>query len=249
MGKWAIVLGCAVSGIFCNRASASITFSDDFSGGLNPLVWKTEKTAPSYTIDATHGDVRMSSPANAGTSYRAARVYFTPKVLGDFDMQVDFHDANLALINHLPAAANQIALHAQFGGQHFATTRDIATVEGNNYHVYLNPPGATYGVIPTTDLAGTFHVIRQGDVYSGWFNSTKIFDRTFSGAPDPSALWFSLENNQTNDAISVTYDNFSITADQIVGLPPAAVPLPPGLLTGALTAGTLLVARRRRFKR
>jgi len=246
MHKWFIVLGCALTVISCNRATAAVTYSDDFSTGLNPLVWTTEKTAASYTIDATHGDVRMSSPANAGLSYRAARVYFTPKVLGDFDMQVDFHDANLALVNHAPVAANQIALHAQIGGQHFATTRDIATVEGNNYHVYLNPPGATYGVIPTTDLAGTLHVIRTGDVYSGWFNSTKIYQGTFSGAP--STLWFSLENNQSNDAISIVYDNFSITADQINGLPPVAVPLPAGLWSGLLGAGTIAVVRRRRVK-
>jgi len=243
MGKWIIVLGCAFSGILCNRATAAIKYSDDFSTGLNPLVWTTEKTAASYTIDAAHGDVRMSAPANAGLAYRAARVHFTPKVMGDFDMQVDFHDANLALVNFSGQAANQIALHSQFGGQHFATTRDIATVEGNNYHVYLNPPGQTYGVTPTTDLAGTLHVIRKGNLYSGWINSTKIFESTFN-VTNPSDLWFSLENNQTNDAISVVYDNFSINADQIIGLPPATAPLPAGIWSGLLGAGMLAGTRR-----
>ncbi len=240
MGKWVTagaVLVIAVSIALPTRAN--VIFADDFSVGLRPSFWKVQKNS-NYTVDDTQGDVRISTGKPGSSIYRVAQVYFTPQVVGDFDMRINFHDAQINLQDFAGQAANQLALHAQFDNQHFASTRDIAVVEGNNYHVYLNPPGQTVGVKPTTLLAGELRVVRTGNAYAGYFNGDKIYEANYAN-PNPSALWFSLENNQTNDATSVIYDNFSINAQDILGIPEPA---------GAAIAGALgvigLAARTRR---
>jgi hypothetical protein len=212
------------------------TFSDDFSLGLNPVVWSIENTDGSYAVDATHGDVRLSHPLAGGYGYKAVRVRFNGVVTGDYDTQVTFRDAKITLADYSGQAANQIAFHAFFGGLDFAATRDHAVVEGNNYHVYTNPPGVTLGVTPNTDLQGTLRLTRIGNITAGYFNNAKIYENTYSTGP--ANIYFTLENNQTRDSTAVTYDNFSITADRIQGIPEPAT----GLLMTA--AGVLLLRRR-----
>jgi hypothetical protein len=209
-----VVVLCA----WVTGARADIMFVDDFSAGLDPAFWRVQKSSTKYVVDASQGDVRLSSSGLTGRGYQYVQVYFKGQVVGDFDMRIHFRNANLALIDYFGQAANQVSLHAQFGGQHFNPTRDIAAVEGDNYHVYLNPPGQTVGVTPTTVLEGAFRILRIGNTYSGWFDNHKIYEATYANST-PSDLWFSLENNQTNDAISVTFDDFSINAQNILGIP------------------------------
>jgi hypothetical protein len=237
MKHW-IIIGILLALSAAAQSRAAVVYTDNFSAGLKPQFWSVEKTAPSYVVDATQGDVRMSIAAGGGYAYRAARVYFTPQVVGNFDMSIHFRQAQLTRIDSLGAAANQIALHAEFGGQHFNVTRDIATVEGNNFHVYLNPPGQTYGVTPTTVVEGDFRIVRTGNTYAGYFDSTKVFEQTFTNTA-PQKLWFSLENNQTNDAISVIYDDFSINAENIIGIPE------PTTFSSIVVAAVVGLARRR----
>jgi hypothetical protein len=232
-----VIAGIAVS-LIALRASA-VDFADDFTFGLNPIWWSIENTDGSYSVDATHGDVRLSHPLAGNLGYKAVRVRFNGVVTGNYDMQVGFRDAKLTLVDYnLAQAANQIALHSFFGGLDYATTRDIAVAEGNNYHVYTNPPGVTLGVTPTTALEGTLRVTRTGNVTAGYFNNTKIYENTFSTGP--ANVYFTLENNQTRDSTAVTYDNFSLRADNITG-----VPIPEPGTAVLLAGGFLLLCRRR----
>jgi hypothetical protein len=236
-------LGAALCLLLATAAHADVIFFDDFSAGLRPQFWTIEKLSNEYVVNDTGGNVKFSSPGN-GSGYRAVRAHFTPDVIGDFRMSVDISDVQLTRRTGNPSA-NHVALHAMFGGQHWATTIEDHSQFGRNYHVYLNPPSANFGDVLTTATGGTLVVQRTGNTYTGFFDSNKIFERTFGGNTTPNDLWFSLENNFTNDAISVTFDNFRIEADDILGIPAPAVPLPAAALLGLIGAGATAAARRR----
>ena len=177
------------------------TFTDDFSAGINPAHYTV--TAGAYTIDGTQGDVRMSKPYGPGAW---AQLFFNHDVYGDFDISVDYRDAVLAG-NH-----NQIQLNLSFGGQYIVDRRE--NWEGSRYSVWIDPPANIYGATGTADTAGKLRVTRIGSTITCYANDTQIYQGDFNSSP-VTDLWLSLQNNGTEDAISVTFDNFSITADGI----------------------------------
>jgi hypothetical protein len=199
--------------LFTGHASASDSYYDDFSGGINPDYWSV--TAGAYTIDDTQGDLRISKPAGPGAW---AQIFFSHDLYGDFDISVDYRNAVLG------GDHNQIQFNILFGGQYAADRRE--NWSGSRYSVWLDPPQSTVGVTGTADTAGTLRIARTGSIVTFYANGSPIYQGTFNNAP-VTDLWLSLQNNGTSDAISVTFDNFSVSADKI-DLP--CSPAPSGLV-------------------
>jgi hypothetical protein len=176
-------------------------FTDNFTSGINPAHWTVN--AGAYTIDYTQGDIRMSKPAGGGAW---GSVIFNHDVYGDFDISVDYRDAVLA------GCQNQIQLNLSFGGQYVANRRENWC--DSRYSVWLDP-GGTVGVLGTADTSWTLRVTRVGSTVTFYANGTQTFQGSFNNSP-VTDLWLSLQNNGTDAAISVTFDNFIVKAADIV---------------------------------
>lgn len=185
-------------------------FEDDFSGGLSSQRWLvTMTTAGMYSVDATHGDIRLAKIAPTPGGYQDVEINLnidsltpTGYIAGDFDVQVDFRDANIS-----GGGLNQVELHTGYvSGAIFYDVRDRG-----NVHVWN---GGERGGLSTNATAGRFRISRVGSTVTGYFNGQPIWS---SGSYSAALSWvaFSLQNNaSSNDPISVTFDNFSISAPE-----------------------------------
>ncbi|MEN6521403.1 MAG: hypothetical protein ABFD46_09690 [Armatimonadota bacterium] len=186
-------------------------FQDDFSGGLNSRYWYVTMTTPDmYSVDTTHKDIRLAKVAPTPGGYKDVEINLNLSALtssgmitGDFDIQVDFRDANIS-----GGGLNQVELHTSYAdGTAFFNVKEYS-----NVHVWT---GSYRSELPTTATEGRFRIKRVGSTVTGYLNDQQIW----SSDTYPAALnWvaFSIQNNNgSDDPISVTYDNFSISADEI----------------------------------
>jgi hypothetical protein len=201
--------------VVVSRASATI-FVDPFSSGINGAHWNVISNQPQYTVDDTNGDIRFSRAAGGSQGFQYIGLDFLHDVAGDFDVSVRFRDASIRRINGTPG--NQIQLNAIFGSQYFAVVRSDEVGLGNNVHVYRDPPQAVAGTQGTTATSGLLRITRTGSLVRGFFNSTQLYSANFNNS-DVSRIWLSLQNNGTNDATSVTFDDFALTGGEINGVP------------------------------
>ena len=190
------------------------TFTDNFDAGVDTTTyWKLQSNDTLYSMDDTQGDVRFSRSPGGAQVLNTIHLIFQPVVQGDFDVSVDFSNAYIDRINGSPG--NQIQLNSNIGGQAFSVVRSDELNFGQNYHVWLDPPGVWQGYQANTDTSGTLRINRVGSTVAGYFNSNLIYLDLYNTA-DVMHLSFSLQNNGTTDSTSVNFDNFSITADSIV---------------------------------
>jgi hypothetical protein len=185
------------------------TFVDSFDSGPKSGCWTFGMTSPGlYSIDTSQGDVRFKTIGTNPGGYQDARAMLEMgaiggPVAGDFEFQVDFHDAVIA-----GGGLNQVELHASFeDGSIFYCVRD-----GSNVHIWTN---SYRGSFSTTALAGTFKIKRTGSYVGGYLNNQLIDGFGFTTSR-LIAAWFTLQNNSgSNDRLSVIYDNFSISGAKV----------------------------------
>lgn len=186
------------------------TFSDDFSTGLNPTYWTITQTTPGvYSEDHTQGDVRLAKIAStSGLQDIAINLNMSAvggPIAGDFSMQIDFLNAIIG------PGVDQVEFHAFFGdSSFFFDVRDNSS--GQNVHVWN---GSINGFTATTATSGTFSIVRTGSSLTGYFNGSPIFSE--SNTSSLIGIAFILQNQPSgaNDTPSVTFDNFSLTANSV----------------------------------
>jgi hypothetical protein len=232
-----LLLFCAAS-LAAPAATAGL-FIDDFNQGINSAHWSKVFTTPGlHTIDDSRGDVRMAkNPAvRSPGGFQSARMVLNPSVYGgnipgNFSARVQFDDAVLT-----SQTFSQVELVAIFSnGASFLTVFDNFGGPGIGLNVHVWDGSNIRGAIPMpagTD-SGELRIERVGTQVTGYFGEQAIFTNTRS-AP-LTALFFTLHNNHNNANISVTYDNFSLTA--------ASVPEP---AAGGLMAALAALGLRRR---
>src|SRR4051812_34990491 len=76
-------------------AFASVSFTDDFSTGINPNLWLVQSNQPLYSLDTTGGAVRFSKPNDGTNTFQFIGLYLQEQALGDFDVHVDFTNAKI----------------------------------------------------------------------------------------------------------------------------------------------------------
>jgi hypothetical protein len=194
------------------------SYSDNFSNGVSPSVWSyqmVESNTPFYTMTVDQ-DTVVFSKAAGGTNqvgvFQAANLYLQAQVVGDFDVQVDFTNAQIAVGTGAPG--NQIQLNSIFGAQNFLVVRSDEVMPGDTAHVFISPPGLWEGQETVAATYGTMTIIRSGTLVTGYFDGSALYSGNFN--TNAATIWFSLQNNGTSDATSVGFGNFSITADQLV---------------------------------
>jgi hypothetical protein len=194
---------------FSGSVSAE-TFTDDFSAGLRPAWWSViQSTTNFYSVDASQGNVQLAKTSAhnpGGFQYVFVRVNladFGGVVTGDFSTQIDFSKAVVP-----GPGLDQVELHTYYqDGSIFYTVYDNSG--GLNAHVWDG--GSVLGRRSFSGDSGTFLIRRTGSTVTGYFNGSPLYSTTRASAL--TAIDFVLQNNAgSDDAISVTFDNFSVTA-------------------------------------
>jgi hypothetical protein len=173
-----------------------------------------------YNVDDTHGHVYISKPIGGTQTLQMLHVRFRPVVSGDFDVSVDFWDAEIDRVSGRPG--NQVQLNATFGGQTLSVVRSDEVYAGHNHHVWEDPPQVWWGEQPDTTSRGTFRIMRSGTTVSCYYRGVLVHSGDYN-AEDVTFLSFSLQNNGTTDATQVRFDDFRITADALYLEYPSAV--------------------------
>lgn len=203
------------------------TFTDDFAAGLDPLYWTVEADPP-FNLDDSQGDVRLARSQGGEYTLQAIHVKYRGTAQGDFDVSVVFRDAVIDQVDGLPG--NQVQLNARFGGQLFALVRsDEPTGGGHNHHVFLSPPNVWVGAMPDASTEGVMRIRRTGSVVEASIHGVPFYSGLFNAEPTTD-LSFTLQSNETVDAISVTFDDFSLSADLVTATEPSPLPSPIAVL-------------------
>jgi hypothetical protein len=188
-------------------------FYDDFSAGIRSDVWSIKNTTVGlYSMDDSQGDVCFAKVNNTPGGFQCIGLMLNIDALGvksisgDFTMEVSFSGACISG-NGLDGQ-NQIELHSGFeDGPYFFTVR-----ESYNVHVWT---GSFQNGFDTSATSGTFKITRTGSLVSGYLDNALIW-QTNSSTANLSSIEFTLQNNSnSNDATSVTFDNFRVEAANI----------------------------------
>lgn len=195
-------------------ASNADDFTDGFASGVEPQAWSVLSNQPLFTLDDSSGDVLLTKPAGGSGGLDVVVLRLERVAFGDFDVQVDFSQAS---IDHLTGSiGNQVQLNARIGSQRLHVVRSDETGVGDNAHLFAGPPFAWVGgVVNTAATDGTLRLTRVGAQVTAWFESTILHQGTYNAEP-LSEVSLSLQCNETLDAISVRFDDFSLTADTIL---------------------------------
>jgi hypothetical protein len=179
--------------------------------------WVVAETTPGmYRVERAPGQVRIARQANSpgGLQHAGLRLDRGLPVTGDFDAQVSFADARIE------GGLNQVELHAFFADDSiFFVVRDR---EGNGSHIWA--PGLQGN--QTCGNAGTLRMERRSEMVTGYCDGRAIWSAPHKAAL--TKLQFVLQNNGTNDPISVTFRDYQFkgvatsTASAPVQLPAKA---------------------------
>ena len=186
------------------------TFSDDFSTGLDPSYWSVIQSTPNfYSVNATQGNVQLAktsatNPGGVQNVYiRLNATLFGGRITNDFSTQIDFTNAVAP-----GPGLDQVELHTYYeDGSIYYAVYDNSS--GYNAHVWDG--GSAVGIISVSQNFGTFRISRTNGTVTAYFNGTPLYSETRSSPL--VGIDLALQNNSGSDnAIAVTYDNFSLTA-------------------------------------
>ena len=190
------------------------TFSDDFSTGLDPSQWSVIQTTSNfYTVDASQGNVQLAktsvhNPGGVQAVYiRLNLAPFGGRITNDFSTQIDFLNAVVP-----GPGLDQVEFHTSYeDGSIYYTVYDRSS---GYYNAHVWDGGAVQGLISVPTNSGTFSISRVGGTVTGYFNGAPLYSETRSSPL--TAIDFVLQNNNgSDDAISVTFDNFSLTSASV----------------------------------
>ncbi|MEI8290337.1 MAG: right-handed parallel beta-helix repeat-containing protein, partial [Verrucomicrobiota bacterium] len=208
------------------------TYTDDFTVGNGAASWRIQNSAnlyPVYTVDQSQGALAMSKPAGGtGGSGEWPSATSAVTATGDFDVRVDYRD--LVMTRTGGGYGNEVQLIVNYGTKAFVIVRaDEPSFGGGNVRVWDSDSGSV-GAVATTATSGTLRVVRTGTVMKGYHNNTFLWQRTCT--TNPATFVVNIQNNGTADPISVKFDNFYVSAQQVTLAPPV-------FTSAALTSGML----------
>jgi hypothetical protein len=212
----------------------AVSMTWDFSSGLDTTMFNFSQTG-SFTLNDSGGNLLISK--GSGGSAAGALVESRFLLEGNFDIRVDYN-----LVSPLGFGdALQLVIGTGDVGPSIQLWRDnnnqYPGYPGNSYHASTDPSQVFLGTIQTTDTYGTLELQRTGTSVSALVihpdgTTTSIYTFPDFGTLD---VLIALSLVQTQDhssfgPMACSFDNLSVTADNIVPLPPSVLLLGSGLL-------------------
>jgi hypothetical protein len=207
-------------------ANSSANSSTNASGATADEEWAVVETTPGmYRMERSATQARVTRQANnpGGLQYAGLRLNRGLPASGDFSAQVSFADARI------DGGLNQIELQATFAdGSIFYVVRDR---ERGGSHIWA--PNLQ-GDAPC-GKAGVLRMDRRGETVTGYCDGRAIWS-----APRKAALTrlqFVLQNNATNDPISVTFRDWRFSTSAGASLAGTATSTPAATSSTANSGG------------
>jgi hypothetical protein len=231
-------------------SASAYTILDEFSGQIISPYWEI------YTYNG--GSISQNEKLFmeiVDQPVGEVKAVFRSKVIGDFDIRVEYSD----LILGVPQSSQVMArIHVDFGSGYDLDVERSNGAWGDRYIGCCSPliggrsPCWTPTWTPTTATSGTFGITRENDLitlsYTDVLGMSDSY--TYSGSMDPGLISLHLRPGALPGGPSsnsrVSWDNFTISADAFV---PSLEPVPEPttmLLFGSGLIG--LLGFRRRFK-
>ena len=206
---WKTVLSAVLS-IAMTATVAAVEYNDDFANRIDPEHWTLVSNQPLYSCDESGGDLLLNKPEGGGGWARREfmKLCFSPDLLGDFDVSVDFSDA---LVDwNSEHWGNELALEVGIGPHYFQIARGDG--EGGDWvGTWVDPPGVGAGFSEDA-TSGRLRIARVGAIVTAYFNDTVVHSGDYSDE-QVTHLCLALKNNYASDPLSVRFDNFSLVAD------------------------------------
>jgi hypothetical protein len=223
--RTSVILFALIS--LCFSPAAAETVILDFSSGLGSNFTFLSNPSGKFTLDDSGGDLNIQSvdPLNMpGGRYWGGYVESKFELVGNFDIQVQY-TVNMS-------AADFYGVQVQLNCYDVYIVRSHQNnITGNNtYHVW---DGAVRNPVVTTDLSGAFRFVRIGSDLTGYYYGGSswipLYTETGFGANPVKFAVMAQPNtivgyNQKH--VDVTFDNFTITADELRGYQTQALRLP-----------------------
>ena len=214
-------------------------FIDTFETGINSTYWSITNSTPGlYSVGTSLDGVDFARIGASPTGLQYARLTLNltavtgaSKITGDFSTSISFSNANLS-----GSSIDVAELQTHYSdGLGFDDSR--SNQNGQEVHVWN---GSLNGTTPVSTNFGTFTVTRVGSTVSGYFNGSLLYSMTETNPMD--YLDFVLQNNSGNDPISVSFTDFSLSAQGVV-------PEPTSIVSLCIGVGLLTLAARFRTRR
>lgn len=186
-------------------------FFDDFSTGLNPADWSVTQTTPNlYSVNASQGKVQLAKIMHNPGGLQNVTIHLSLAAFGgpitnDFSIQIDFTNAVVP-----GPGVDQVELRTYYQNGLFFFT-------GFEYNGGLKAytwDGTILWPYPASGNSGTLRICRTGGEVFGFFNGHAIFG-SGPGAPLTDVTFVLQNNSGSDDAISVTFDHFSLTSPSV----------------------------------
>lgn len=192
-------------------AIPSLPLFDDFNDGeTDPTQWQLVddwNNDQGVTIEEKNGRLEAFIPASATGSVFGRTLTTVCKIVGDFDVQVDYQVLDWPANNGVRAAI----------GVHLTTERvSFAAGEFNGKESYAADHVGSISVVETTDTAGTLRLTRVGDVWSSWYKEggnwvlLKESTQSFTDAVSIKLGVWSDNTTFGHQDVRIAFDNFQV---------------------------------------
>jgi WD40-like Beta Propeller Repeat len=190
-------------------------FGDDFNDNVRDPFWHVIQD-PGASVDETNGRVEISIAGSAepGGPFNQIDGHYGSNcsLPGDFDMQVDY-----TLLQWPQGDGTFAALHSFFIGAFVSRHSD--PFAGDRYAAFSGP---AFTGVSTTDLAGSFRLVRYGDVLNAYYRSLGgAWVQLLSAPANPGEAviglgLFALAGQWAHQTASVAYDNFRLNSGGLI---------------------------------
>jgi hypothetical protein len=186
-------------------------FSDDFNDNFRDPFWHVIQD-PGASVDETNGrlEISIAGSAEPGGQFNQIDGHYGSNcsLPGDFDMQVDY-----SLLEWPPGDGVFASLSAFFIGAFVSRHSD--PFAGDRYTAFSDP---AFTGVTTTDLAGSFRLVRSGGVLNAYYRSVGgdwVQLLSAPASPGDAVIGLGLQaiaGQWAHQTARVAYDNFRLNS-------------------------------------
>ncbi len=208
--------------VLISAAIAAPVIYDDFNDNrLDAFKWASFQIGYGPTVSETNQRLEIDLPGNSIEDPSAqlfqAKYYSACQLKGNFDIQVDFSLPVWPYANGVRTALSCAA--GALERTSFGTPEDFPGYPRDNYIFTTHGPSSN--VISSSDLSGRLRIVREGDVFTGYYFNGYTWISAGSGTSTTADVGFELvawshDYAFTDQNVKVAFDNVIINKGVLV---------------------------------